>query len=137
MWKPTQAGAQAAAFPQPTPAGSPNGPTGSQSASVSAQPTQATMAAYVAAVDRFSKAATAFMQHVELLNQARAAYQQAIASSAELRTILNTGDETLRGFMNQLEQAVNEQASRQVPEKKKPEPAKVEPIKASGDSTFL
>jgi len=105
MWKPTQAGAQATAFPQP------------------AQP--------------FSKAATAFMQHVELLNQARAAYQQAIAASAELRGILNTGDETLRGFMNQLEQAVNEQANRQVSEKKKPEPAKVEPIKASGDSTFL
>jgi len=137
MWKPTQAGAQAAAFPQPMPVGSPAGATGSQSESVSAQPTQATMTAYVAAVDKFSKAATAFMQHVELLNQARAAYQQAIAASAELRGILNTGDETLRGFMNQLEQAVNEQASRQVVEKKKPEPAKVEPIKASGDSSFL
>jgi exonuclease VII small subunit len=101
------------------------------------QPTQATMAAYVAAVDKFSQAATSFMQHVELLNQARNAYQQAMTASAELRAILNTGDETLRGFMSQLEQSVTDQMSRPAVEKKKPETAKVESIKASSDSTFL
>ena len=64
------------------------------------------MSTYVGAVEDFRKSATAFMQHVDLLSQARDAYQQAMTASAELRTVLDAGDENLRTLMAQLEQAL-------------------------------
>ena len=89
------------------------------------------MATYIGAVEDFRKSATAFMQHVDLLAQARDAYQQAMAASAELRTVLDAGDENLRTLMTQLEQALNLHMSKPVIDRKKPEPARVEAIRES------
>jgi hypothetical protein len=74
------------------------------------------------------------MQHVDLLAQARDAYQQAMTASAELRTVLDAGDENLRTLMTQLEQALNLHMSRPALDRKKPEPVKVETIKTSTES---
>jgi hypothetical protein len=93
------------------------------------------MATYLDAVEDFRKSATAFMQHVDLLAQARDAYQQAITASAELRTVLDAGDENLRTLMTQLEQALNLHMARPVLDRKKPEPVKVEAIKGNGEGT--
>jgi hypothetical protein len=93
------------------------------------------MSTYVGAVEDFRKSATAFMQHVDLLAQARDAYQQAMTASAELRTVLDAGDENLRTLMTQLEQALNLHMARPALDRKKPEPLKVEGIKANGEST--
>jgi exonuclease VII small subunit len=105
---------------------------------VETQPTQTTqmdaMARYTEALDQFRKAATAFLQHVDLLAQARNAYEQAMTSSAELRNVLNAGDETLQSLMTQLEQSVNNHLSTPAFARKKPEPVKVEPT-MSGEST--
>jgi hypothetical protein len=93
------------------------------------------MSTYVGAVEDFRKSATAFMQHVDLLSQARDAYQQAMTASAELRTVLDTGDENLRTLMTQLEQALNLHMAKSVLDRKKPEPVKVEVGKSNGEST--
>jgi ABC-type transporter Mla subunit MlaD len=94
------------------------------------------MTTYIDAVEDFRKSATAFMQHVDLLAQARDAYQQALTASAELRTVLDAGDESLRTLMTQLEQALNlHMATKPVLDRKKPEPIKVDTIKTNGEST--
>jgi hypothetical protein len=92
----------------------------SMPASMAAYP--ANMAAYSEAVNEFTKTATAFMEHLPLLSKARNAYDQAMKASAEIRKVLDTGDEDLRSLMTQLMQAV----SKPVPDKKKPELAKME-----------
>ena len=92
------------------------------------------MARYTDALDQFRRAATAFLQHVDLLAQARDAYEQAMMSSAELRNVLNAGDETLQSLMTQLEQSVNDHLSTPAFARKKPEPVKAEPT-MSGEST--
>ena len=103
------------------------------------------MSTYVGAVENFRKSATAFMQHVDLLSQARDAYQQAMTASAELRTVLDAGDENLRTLMAQLEQALTlhmakpvidrSALDRSALDKKKPEPVKSEPNKVNGESS--
>ena len=93
------------------------------------------MATYIDAVEEFRRSATAFMQHVDLLTQARDAYQQAMTASAELRTVLDAGDENLRTLMTQLEQALNLHMTRPALDRKKPETVKVESIKGSSEST--
>jgi len=97
------------------------------------------MSTYVGAVENFRKSATTFMQHVDLLSQARDAYQQALTASAELRTVLDAGDENLRSLMAQMEQALSLHMTkpaidRPTLDKKKPEPVKAEPTKANGES---
>jgi hypothetical protein len=93
------------------------------------------MAAYRESVDEFSKQASEFLQHVPTLTKAREAYQRAMMVSTELRSILDTGDETLKALMDQLEQAVSAQLGSPAPEKKRPEMAKVEPIKTISENT--
>lgn len=88
----------------------------------------ANMAAYSEAVNEFTKTATAFMEHLPLLSKARNAYDQAMKASAEIRKVLDTGDEDLRTLMTQLTQAV----SKPVPDKKRPELAKTE-ARGSGE----
>jgi hypothetical protein len=97
------------------------------------------MSTYVGAVENFRKSATTFMQHVDLLSQARDAYQQALTASAELRTVLDAGDENLRSLMAQMEQALNLHMAKPVIDrsaldKKRPEAVKPEPTKANGES---
>jgi hypothetical protein len=92
------------------------------------------MATYVDAADEFGRSAKEFLQHVKLLPQAWNAYQQAMAASAELRAVLDTGDETLRMLMAQLEQAVSNPFGEPVPGEKKLEALKAEVMKASAAS---
>ena len=95
----------------------------------------ATMATYTEAVNEFTKNATAFIEQLPLLTKARDAYEQAMKASAELRKVLDAGEENLRIFMSQLEQVVNVHVGKAVPDKKKPEPVKVEAIRGSDEST--
>ena len=73
---------------------------------VGAQPAP-TLATYTEAANKFTKSATAFMQHVHLLTDARDAYQEAISASAAIRRSLDTGDESPRALMIQLAHVVN------------------------------
>ena len=92
------------------------------------------MATYVDAADEFGRSAKEFLQHVNLLDQARNAYHQAMAASAELRAVLDTRDENLRILMGQLEQAVSSQFDKPVPSEKKPEVLKADVMRASAAS---
>jgi hypothetical protein len=92
------------------------------------------MATYVDAVEDFRESATAFIQHLNLLAQAREVYQQAMTASAELRSVLDAGDENLRTLMTQLEQAFDLHTDKPALDKKKPERMKVEAIRASSGS---
>ncbi len=67
-----------------------------------------TWATYAEAMNKFSRAATAFMEHVHLLTEARTAYHEAVTAGSALRNRLDAGDQTLRSLMTQLEQVVND-----------------------------
>jgi hypothetical protein len=54
-----------------------------------------------------------------------------MTASAELRTVLDNGDENLRTLMTQLEQAVSSSFGRPVDSGKKPEAPRDEVMKAS------
>jgi len=101
---------------------------------VGTQPTP-TMATYSEAMDKFTKSATAFMEHVHHLTQARDAYQEAMTVSTAIRNSLDAGDQALRSLLLQLEQAVNFNVGKPAPDKKKPEPVKAEAARADGEST--
>src|ERR1700722_14996188 len=58
-------------------------------------------ATYIDALEKFSKFAQAFKEHMNLLNQARGEYQKATMAGVELRTALDAGDEALRTLMAQ------------------------------------
>jgi len=99
----------------------------------------ASMTSYTEAVDEFSKHATEFLAYMPLLSKARDAYQRAMAVSAEVRSMLDTGDGTLRTLMAQMEDAVALHLGKIASDKKKPESVKVEPTLASNeddDSTW-
>jgi exonuclease VII small subunit len=81
-----------------------------------------TLATYTEAMNRFTRSASAFMQHVHLLTEARDAYQEAMTASKTLRRSLDDGDQTLRSVMTQLEQVVNEHFGEPVLDGKKLEP---------------
>lgn len=94
-----------------------------------------TISTYFEAMENFSDAAKAFLQHVHILHQARDEYRKALAAGLELRQALDTGDETLRTLMATLEKAVNTPLEEAVSEKGRlgiaPEREKVETMKAS------
>jgi hypothetical protein len=56
-------------------------------------------------------------------------------ASAELRKVLDAGEENLRTFMTELEQVVNVDVGKPVPDKKKPEPFRLSPIRGTDEST--
>ena len=93
-----------------------------------------TMATYTEALNEFARSATAFIEQLPLLTRARDAYEQAMRASAELRKVLDTGEENLQALMKQLEQAVNVHGTKPAADRKKPEPAKVEAIRESDES---
>jgi exonuclease VII small subunit len=98
------------------------------------------MATYTEAMNKFTKAATEFMEHVHLLNEARDAYQTAMANSTALRNSLDTGDQALRALMTQMEQVASAHLresgfERKRPEPFKPEASKVEAIRTNTEST--
>ena len=92
-------------------------------------------AMYAEAMSKFTKSATAFMEHVHLLTEARSAYLEAMTASTALRNRLDAGDETLRSLMSQLEQVVNAHLGEPSVYKKKPELVKVEATRESSEST--
>ena|SRR5579862_7178300 len=73
---------------------------------VNTQPTP-TLATYTEAVNKFTRSATAFMQHVHLLTDARDAYQEAVSTSSAIRRSLDVGDQNLKALMTQLAQVIN------------------------------
>ncbi len=91
-------------------------------------PSSLNMTTYTEALNEFTRSATAFIEHIPLLTKARDAYEQAMKASAELRKVLDTGEENLQTLMTQLEQAVNVHGMKSAADRKKPEPAKVESI---------
>ena len=101
---------------------------------VGTQPTP-TMATYSEAMDKFTKSATAFMEHVHHLTQARDAYQEAMTVSTAIRNSLDAGDQALRSLLLQLEQAVNFNLGKPPLDKKRPEPVRAETARADGEST--
>ena len=90
-----------------------------------------TMTTYIGAVNEFTRNATAFIEQLPFLTKARDAYEQAMRASAELRKVLDTGEENLRTLMTQLEQGVSIQRVNLAPDKKNPEPAKVERMRGT------
>ena len=95
----------------------------------------ATWATYAETMNKFTKSATAFMEHVHLLVEARYAYQEAMAASTALRNSLDAGDEALRSLMTQLEQVVNDHLGEPVLDRKKPELVKAESTRAATEGT--
>jgi hypothetical protein len=103
-------------------------------------PATPSMSTYTDAMNKFTKSATAFMDHVHLLTEAQDAYQVAITASASLRSSLDAGDRTLRSLMTQMEQVVNVHMGEAILDGKKPEALKaealkVEAIRTNGEST--
>jgi exonuclease VII small subunit len=90
-----------------------------------------TMTTYIGAVNEFTENATALIEQLPLLSQARGAYEEAMRASAETRKFLDAGEETLRTLMTQLEQGVSIQPVEPAPDKKNPEPAKVERMRGT------
>ena len=101
---------------------------------MSTQPTP-TLAMYTEAMNKFTKSATAFMEHVHLLTEARDAYEDAMTTSRALRNSLDAGDQALRSLMTQMEQVINAHLSEAALDKKRPELVKVEPTRTNGEST--
>ena len=105
------------------------------------KPGTPSMALYSDAMNNFTKAATAFMDHVHLLTEARDAYQMAMTASASLRDCLDSGDQALRSLMTQMEQVVGAHSGDVMLEKRKAETPRaealrVEAIKTNHDSTI-
>src|SRR5712664_52036 len=94
-----------------------------------------TLAMYAEAMNNFSRSATAFMEHVHLLTEARTRYHEAMAVGTALRNRLDAGDQTLRSLMAQLEQVVNDHLGEPVLDKKKPEVVKAESTRANNEGT--
>jgi hypothetical protein len=80
------------------------------------------MAAYTEAVNEFTRNATAFIEQVPLLTKARDAYDKAMKASAEVRKVLDKGEEDLRALMNHLVQVLDSNVVVVAPDKKRPEP---------------
>jgi len=92
-----------------------------------------TMQTYTEAVIEFTRNATAFIEHLPLLTKARAAYEEAMRASEEMRKVLDAGDESLRTLISQLEQGVNLHGMKAAPDKKNPESAKVERMRGTDE----
>jgi hypothetical protein len=93
------------------------------------------MAAYTEALNEFAKSASAFIEQLPLLTKARDAYERAMKAGAELRRVLDSGEENLQTLMTQMEQAVSVQGVKPANDRKKPEAAKVEAIRGTDESS--
>jgi len=92
-----------------------------------------TMKTYTEAMNEFTKNATAVLEQLPLLTKARAAYEEARRASAEMRKLLDSGDQKLQTLMTRLEQGVNVPGVQPAPDKKNPEPARVDRIRGSDE----
>lgn len=90
------------------------------------------LGAYTEAVNKFTKSASAFIEHLPLLVDAKQAYDEATKASAELRRVLDAGDENLRALMSHLEQMANVHlvsTGKSDLEKRNREPSKLGPVR--------
>lgn len=106
---------------------------------VQQQLSSSTLDAYTQAVRKFTKSASAFIECLPLLTEARAAYEEAAKASAELRKVLDSGDDNLRALMNQLQQMAGVQIGdgqtfKLITDRKKPEPSKIENAQGSDEA---
>jgi len=85
------------------------------------------MKTYSEAVEEFSKHTSEFLACIPVLIKAREAYQRAMAVSAEVRSMLDAGDGTLRTLMAQLEDSVAIHLGKTPSDRKKPESVTAEP----------
>ena len=109
---------------------------GPQRVFAEAQPsTPVSMAAYTEAVNEFTRNATAFIEHVPLLTKARDAHDKAMKASAEVRRVLDKGEEDLRALMNHLIQVLNSNVVMVAPDKRRPEPTQLEAIRGADRGT--
>jgi hypothetical protein len=97
--------------------------------------TSATMTTYSEAVNEFTKNAIACIGFLPLISKARDGYEQATRASAQLRKVLDAGEEHLRTVLAQLEQAINLHVPKSVGEGKRPEPSKVESIRGNNKAS--
>jgi flagellar hook-basal body complex protein FliE len=97
--------------------------------------TTATMTTYAEAVNEFTKNATACIGFLPLISKARDGYEQATKASAQLREVLDAGEESLRTVMTQLEQAISVHVLKSVGDGKRPEPSKVEAIRGNNKAS--
>lgn len=96
-----------------------------------------TLGAYTEAVNKFTKSASAFIEHLPLLAEARQAYEEATKASAELRRVLDAGDANLRALMSHLEQMANVHlgpTGTHELEKKNGEPSKLGPVRVGEEA---
>jgi exonuclease VII small subunit len=96
-------------------------------------PSSPPMNTYTDAVKEFTTNATAFIEQLPLLANAREAYERAMKASSEMRKTLDISDQNLRTLMTQLEQKIDLQELKPATDKKPPEPAKVETMKCTGE----
>lgn len=87
------------------------------------------MKTYTEATSEFAQHASALIEHLPRLAKARAAYEEALRASAEMRRVLDAGDEKIRTLMNQLEQKMSAHNLMPLADKKISEPAKIERMK--------
>ena len=85
---------------------------------------------------KFTKSASAFIEQLPLLAEAREAYEDATRASMDLRKVLDSGDENLRTLMTHLEQManihlVNVPAVKSTTERRKPESSKLAPVRTA------
>ena len=95
------------------------------------------LGAYTEAVNKFTKSASAFIEHLPLLADAKQAYEEATKASSELRRVLDAGDENLRALMLHLEQMANVQlvsTSKADLDKRSNEPSKLGPVRVGDES---
>src|ERR1700730_14903680 len=87
------------------------------------------------AMNKFSRSATAFMEHVHLLTEARTAYQEAMVVGTDLRNRLDAGDKNLRDLMTKLEQVVSAHLGEPPLDGKKPELVRGENARTNSQAT--
>lgn len=92
-----------------------------------------TMKTYTEATSEFAQHASALIEHLPRLAKARAAYEEALRASAEMRKVLDAGDEKIRTLMNQLEQKMGAYNLKALADKKIPEPAKIEKMRTTAE----
>jgi hypothetical protein len=90
-----------------------------------------TMNTYTEATSEFAQHASALIEHLPRLGKARVAYEEALRASAEMRKVLDAGDEKIRTLMNQLEQKMSVYNLKAFGDKKVPEPAKIERMRTT------
>jgi hypothetical protein len=84
----------------------------------------ASMKTYTGAVDEFTKNANALIEQLPLLTKARAAHEEAMRASAEIRKVLDAEEQNLRTLMTRLERGLSVHDAKPTPDKKARNPRK-------------